>query len=85
MIDGLAWLHLSDFHFIASGDEFSQRVATEALLHDVSARAAAHVPLAFVLVTGDIAHSGHPEEYERASAHLKKLGGVKKQVPGVVA
>lgn len=73
MIDHVAWLHLSDFHFVADGDEFSQREATRALRDDVVARVAQGPPISFVLVTGDIAFSGRPEEYERAGQFLVEL------------
>ena len=73
MIDRLTWLHLSDFHFTAGGDEFSQAVACNSLLDDVGRRAAEHGPFAFVLITGDVAFSGQPSEYHRASAFMRDL------------
>lgn len=53
MIARLTWLHVSDFHFRSSGDRFSQDAACQALL------------FCFVLVSGDVAFSGQPAEYER--------------------
>jgi predicted MPP superfamily phosphohydrolase len=76
LIDSLVWLHVSDFHFVARGDEFSQRVAAEALLDDVPTRVAEAESVAFVLVTGDVAFSGRPEEYERAGEFLSQLATV---------
>ena len=73
MIDHLTWLHISDFHFTAEGDRFSQTVACDALLDDVDARTAEHGPISFVLVTGDIAFSGQPAEYSRAADFMKSL------------
>lgn len=70
MIDRLRWLHISDLHFVADGDAFSQRVATKALLEDAQARVGGQEPVCFVLVTGDIAFSGQPAEYDVASAFL---------------
>ncbi|MGO9583579.1 MAG: metallophosphoesterase [Acidimicrobiales bacterium] len=73
MIDRLTWLHISDFHFTADGDGFSQTVACDALQTDLDRRAAEFGSIAFVLVSGDIAFSGQPEEYARASDFLKGL------------
>jgi len=73
LIDRLTWVHLSDFHFTASGDPFSQTVACDALLTDLETVAKDKGPISFVAVTGDIAFSGQPAEYARASLFLGKL------------
>jgi predicted MPP superfamily phosphohydrolase len=73
LIDCLAWLHVSDFHFKATGDTFSQTVACNALLDDVVVRAAEHAPISFVLVSGDVAYSGQPQEYVLAAEFMHKL------------
>lgn len=73
MIDVLAWLHISDFHFVAEGDDFSQRVATQALLDDVQGRIRPGLDPGFVVVTGDVAQSGQPAQYELARQFLTEL------------
>jgi predicted MPP superfamily phosphohydrolase len=73
LIDRLTWLHVSDFHFKGEGDHFSETVACQALLADVEARAQKHGPISFVLVSGDIAFSGQPAEYERAAEFMNEL------------
>jgi hypothetical protein len=73
LIDRLTWLHVSDFHFRSSGDRFSQDVACRALLKDAAARAKEHGPFCFVLVSGDVAFSGQPAEYERAAEFMSAL------------
>ena len=74
MIDRVSWLHISDFHFVSQGDQFSQEVATRALLDDVDGRIGNDYPTPdFVLVSGDIAFSGKPSEYERAAGFLAEL------------
>ena len=73
MIDRFTWLHVSDFHFTDSGDRFSQTVACDALLEDVAARATEHAPISFVLVSGDIAFSGQPDEYAQAADFMSAL------------
>ncbi len=73
MIDRLCWLHVSDFHLTAEGDQFSQSVSCKALLNDVAARVAENGPVEFVLVTGDIAFSGQPAEYDKAADFMRRL------------
>jgi predicted phosphodiesterase len=73
LIDRFTWLHVSDFHFTADADPFSQTVACDALLADVAERANEHGSISFVLITGDLAFSGQPQEYLRAAEFMKKL------------
>jgi len=73
MIDALAWLHISDLHFVADGDDFSQRVAAQALLDDVQGRVRAGLEPRFVVVTGDVAQSGQRAQYELAREFLADL------------
>ena len=73
MLDKISWLHLSDFHFRATGDTFSQTVSCEELLRDIPSRLLDEYPLQFVLVTGDIAFSGQAGEYELASSFFVGL------------
>jgi 3',5'-cyclic AMP phosphodiesterase CpdA len=73
MFDRLTWLHVSDFHFTSATDGFSQTVACNALLEDVSVRAEEHGPISFILVSGDIAFSGRPAEYTRATEFMDEL------------
>lgn len=70
----ISWLHISDFHFRSTGDEFSQDQACQALLESISRVAyQSEVDFAFVVVTGDIAFSGQPAEYIKARVFLDKL------------
>lgn len=80
MIEKLRWVQVSDFHFIAAGDTFSQDHACRALLDDLQPRVPDGEPIAFVLVTGDIAFSGQPAEYARATTFLVELASIL-QVP----
>lgn len=63
MLDKLSWLHISDFHFKAGVDTFSQVVSCGALINDIPTRLSDKYPLQFVAVTGDIAFSGKASEY----------------------
>ena len=67
MLDKISWLHISDFHFKAGEDNFSQEVSCNALLRDIPSRLSDGFPLQFIVVTGDIAFSGKSGEYELAS------------------
>ena len=73
MLDKFSWLHLSDFHFRADGDLFSQEVSTEALLGDLPSRLSSEHPLKFVVVTGDIAFSGKTSQYDLAAEFFESL------------
>ena len=70
MLDKISWLHISDFHFRAGGDNFSQKVSCDALMRDIPSRLSDEFPLQFIVVTGDIAFSGKSSEYEIASTFL---------------
>ena len=73
MLDKISWLHISDFHFRAGGDGFSQEVSCDALARDIPLRLSDEFPLQFIVVTGDIAFSGKTSEYEIASTFLASL------------
>ena len=73
MLDKLSWLHISDFHFRAGGDGFSQEVSCDALVRDIPLRLSDEFPLQFIVVTGDIAFSGKTSEYELAATFFASL------------
>lgn len=73
MLDRISWLHLSDFHFKAEGDSFSQDISCEALVRDIPSRLTEDYPLQFIVVTGDIAFSGRSSEYKYASEFFAVL------------
>ena len=74
VVTPISWLHISDFHFRAVGDGFSQDQVCRALLQSIrSVVQDLEAPLAFVAVTGDLAFSGLPAEYARARDFLDEL------------
>ncbi|MDE2684055.1 MAG: metallophosphoesterase [Chloroflexota bacterium] len=73
MLDKISWLHISDFHFRASGDGFSQEVSCDALIRDIPSRLSDEFPLQFIVVTGDIAFSGKSGEYGVAATFFASL------------
>ncbi len=74
MTTAVTWLHVSDFHFRASGDTFAQEQVIASLLDSIS-RAVQELEhsLTFAVVTGDIAFSGQPAEYEAARSFFEDL------------
>ncbi|MGI9577681.1 MAG: metallophosphoesterase family protein [Microthrixaceae bacterium] len=70
--DPLHVVQLSDLHFSTAPDGYGMRDTAETF-----AAVAAHVladPPDLIVVTGDIAHEGKPDEYELAGAALAALG-----------
>jgi predicted phosphodiesterase len=57
----IRWLHISDIH-MRPRDAWEQDVVLRAMCEDVEGQRA-EWPIDFVLVTGDLAYSGKPEEY----------------------
>jgi predicted phosphodiesterase len=66
------WLHLSDLH-IRAGDQYDQDVALSSLLADLVAQVEQHQGFDLIFVTGDVAFSGQPEEYEIAGKFFRDL------------
>jgi tetratricopeptide (TPR) repeat protein/UDP-2,3-diacylglucosamine pyrophosphatase LpxH len=70
----LTWLHIADFH-IRAGDPYDRDVVLRALIRSINDyRAQGRVP-DIIFVTGDIAHSGKPQEYEIAGEFFDDLLG----------
>jgi predicted phosphohydrolase len=69
----LYWLHLSDLHFGAKGKEILNQVTLEFYrgLRNL-ARTTNHPP-DLVIVTGDVAFAGRPEEYQQADEFIIQL------------
>ncbi len=64
---GLTWLHLSDWH--QGSKEFDRQVVEDALINDLKTRTSISPDLAridFIAFSGDVAHSGKPDEYKAA-------------------
>lgn len=69
----ISWLHLSDLHLKLS-DSYNQSRLLTALLADVDEQFRRHnASPDFVVLTGDLAFSGQPEEYGIASQFLDEL------------
>jgi WD40 repeat protein/predicted MPP superfamily phosphohydrolase len=71
----LTWIHLSDLHFGADKREgphrFDQQAVMRAICRDVAEINLK--PPDFIFVTGDIAWSAQPSEYDEAKSWLEKL------------
>ncbi|MBN2006241.1 MAG: metallophosphoesterase [Anaerolineae bacterium] len=69
----LTWLHLSDLHFRESRN-YDETIVLKELLRDVAERIEEdNLRPDFIVVTGDIAFSGKPEEYQLAGSFFDKL------------
>jgi 3',5'-cyclic AMP phosphodiesterase CpdA len=69
----LTWLHLSDLHFRREED-YDERIVLRALLRDLAERIEEEgLRPDFVVVSGDIAFSGQPAEYDLARQFFDEL------------
>lgn len=59
----MRWLHFTDLHIGASGTQ--QTLAINSLLEEVERLVRGSAGIDFVLVSGDLAHSGSMQDYER--------------------
>jgi 3',5'-cyclic AMP phosphodiesterase CpdA len=71
----ITWLHLSDFHFRTDEQHvWNENIVLEALLDDVRGRMAEDgLYPDFVVVSGDLAFSGQPAEYDLAGTFFDDL------------
>ena len=70
-MEGLTWLHLSDWH--QGSKEFDRQVVGDALIEDLKKRAAISPDLAkidFIVFSGDLAYHGKSEEYKVAKGEF---------------
>ena len=68
----IRWLHLSDLH-IRQSDSWAQDVVLRSLRDDIAAVCTPEWRPDFVFVTGDVAFSGDPKEYELAEKFLREI------------
>jgi predicted MPP superfamily phosphohydrolase len=80
----LTWLHVSDLHFGAGpqSHRFNQEVITEEILKDVRGRRPWDPD--FIFVTGDIAFSADPKQYEKADLWFRQLAEAAGVSPSVL-
>ncbi len=69
---GLSWLHVSDWH--QAGLDFDREVVRDALITDVRKRASRISSelgrIDFIVLSGDLAKYGKPDEYQAARRHF---------------
>ena len=68
----VTWLHISDFH-LRDQQSWSQHAVLSAMLADVSSRCASGLAVDFVLVSGDLAFSGHASQYDLVRTFFREL------------
>jgi len=76
----ITWLHLSDLHQRRSNNDQNRihiqnaNVVLDSLLGDIEELIAnKHLPPDFIVFSGDVAQSGHPDEYELTARFFNKL------------
>lgn len=69
----MKFIHLTDPHFGYEGQEIYQRDPTHALERAIDSINKEHSDAQMVVITGDLAHSGHPDAYTRLFTRLEKL------------
>jgi ActR/RegA family two-component response regulator/predicted phosphodiesterase len=80
LVGPITWLHLSDLHQRRSNNDENlvhiqnTNVVLDSLLQDLKGLMSdKHLPPDFIVFSGDVAQSGHPEEYELAALFFDKL------------
>jgi len=72
----LTWLHLSDFHFGSKKDWRQDRVLDHFKRDIKGLLDKANLQPDWVFVTGDIAFSGKPEQYQIASENFREINKI---------
>lgn len=72
-MDGIRWLHLSDLHCGQRGEKTRWPTARESFLSDLRAQCRQHGAPDLIVVTGDLAFSGHKREYEKLRLILDEI------------
>ena len=70
----ICWLHISDIHMRVS-DAWSQDVVLKAMCDDTARQRKGGMSLDFILATGDLAFSGHADEYKLVASFFDALIG----------
>jgi hypothetical protein len=84
-MSSLVFLHLSDIHFQRNaGSTYDPHVGlrNELELDIKNFTAATFKHVNGILITGDVAYSGHPDEYAYARTWIEKIAGILKLIPG---
>ena len=70
--NSMSWLHISDLHYEDRANS-NRRKVEDAFIRDLNKHKEECVQLNMILITGDIAASGKPEEYERAENFIRRV------------
>lgn len=72
-MNNITWLHISDLHFQES-PPYDNTIIIESLLEDIKSQIKEKsLKVDFIIISGDIANKGLPEEYHKASQFLEEL------------
>jgi len=68
-----SWLLISDLHLKSDYATWNQSVVLRDLVRDIQNRTDDHPTVKFIIVSGDLAHGGKHEEYDRVESFLDDL------------
>jgi len=73
MVEQFSWLLISDIHLRKTVDTWAQSVVLEDLVRSVTERFGGDGGPSFLIVSGDLSFSGHPDEYELVTPFLDAI------------
>lgn len=68
-----SWLLISDLHLKADDKTWNQKVVLRDMVRDIEDKAKQFTDITFVIVSGDLAHGGKPEQYVLVEQFLTDL------------
>lgn len=72
-MNGFSWLLISDLHLKSDYTTWNQSVVLRDMVRDIERRTQDHPSIKFIVVCGDLAHGGKPEQYNLVEAFLDDL------------
>ena len=73
-MNGFSWLLISDLHLKSDYTTWNQSVVLRDMVRDIERRTQDHPSIKFIVVCGDLAHGGKPEQYNLVEAVLDDEG-----------
>lgn len=70
-----SWVLISDLHLKSTHTTWSQNVVLRNMVRDIERRKADFANINFVIVSGDLAHAGKPEQYKLVEDFSHRLVG----------
>ena len=74
-VNEFSWLLISDLHLKSDYATWSQSVVLRDMVRDIKRRSEEHPTIQFIIVSGDLAYAGKPEQYTIVESFLDDLIG----------